>query len=1180
MAIYHCSASVIGRKAGRSICAAAAYRSGTRLTDERTGLTHDFRRKGGVVFSEIIAPAGSPEWATDRERLWNEAEKAEDKSTRRATATTGREWRLALPCELDEDARLSATRAFAKHLVDAYGVVADFSIHDPDAEGDDRNFHAHILITDRRMTDAGFAGKVRELSARNGGEQSTVAIRAAWEQIANSHLEAAGVDSRIDHRSYKTRWIDRDATEHLGPAASAMERKGEATERGDINREIEDRNATRERLKAEFEALGVEMLAEELAQMEQAGQDQEAEAEEARTFDPAHILEGITARRSTFTERELMTTLAKEGANAQQRRELVEAILARPEIVGLSEQEGGKATRYTTEGVLQHEAAGLAAADKLANDHSHGLKRGTITRVAESGQFGSMSAEQYAAFIKATGDEGLTIIAGQAGTGKSYTANAIRTAYEGEGFRVIGLAVTNKVTQDMRRDGFNDTRTIHGTLRDLERGRAGWNEKTVLMIDEAAMLSTAQTVDIFTAAQLAGAKVIAIQDTAQLGSAYSRGGLSGAIEEQHPDLVSYLSDIRRVKDTAQDADGQRRAFNLMHEGQFREALDIFDKAGAIHIHDEQEQARAALSAQYAADLSERPDKRRFAFAHSNAEAATLNAELRAIHKERGDLGADHLLRTKDGPELFATGDRLQFTGNAYHRDAKDAGLANGMVGTIREIDGLRMTVALDGKKGDAPRLVSFTVGEDAQAGEFNAFRHGYAGTIYRGQGSTVDDAYRLHAGQERAAASYVGATRHAESLHVFTSREAIRGNDPWMREQGGLDGLDEAKRGSAERSYARWSEDNPELGKKYDLSNYVAYVQGKWTEEKGRAVDLDHLAQQMSRKEEGRAASQFKRAAPDPARAFDSAAQEAAERRKDTAGAKIPGTTPQQAAGAPKDGQESNTPASGEYRPTAQQQAEAQRLAAKISAKRDAAAALWRQHRRDATAGRAASTTPEGAGWTRADEQTARTNTQQQAENAATIRMYRGIGKNVWQAEPGEAVFFSTDRERAAEFGKLHYVDITADELAKFEQPHKPRILAAAPEARNDWRTADPDILDRLKPLDEPQSEQAAPAEPVSTGTAEQPRSMRPDAVRGRVADALRQKIEQPEAEAATDAEKGKGKGKGGAGGSGLSDFEADLQAAAEKADSQTPTTGPTTGKDLSRGPRRGGPSRGMGRGR
>ena len=867
---YHCEAKMISRASGKCIVAAAAYRAGERLTNERTGLLHDFTRKGGVVYSEIMTPAGSPAWAADRSALWNEAERREDKSTRRATAQTGREFILALAHEISEEGRLQAIRAFAGFMVERYGVAVDFAIHEPHRDGDDRNHHAHVLTSTRRLTDAGFGGKVDELDRKATAKIELEAIRARWAEIENAAYEREGLQIRVDHRSYKAQGIEQTPTVHLGVEASGMERRGEVSDRGDLNREALSENTERARLMAEFERVGEQIKAEETARLERAEKREEAAA--IRTNNPADILAGITEKRSTFSEAELLATLRRTGNSSEDAKRLTREVLQQAGVVGLAEREGGKVSRYTTQEVLNHEATGLFSAFALATDRSHAVSRSTVQRVTESAAFGTMSAEQYTAFMKATGPEGLSIIAGEAGTGKSYAANAIRTAYEAEGADVRGLAVTNKVIQDMGRDGFTNTRTIHGFLMDIDKGRANLSHNTVLMIDEGGMLSTKQLVNVLAAAQQAGAKVITIQDQAQLGSAYSRGGLSGAIEEQHPELISRLQEVRRIRDTAPEADDQKRAFNLMHGGKFREALGIFDKQGAIHWEQTKDEARAALAVEYAKGLEDKPQARRFALASTNAEVLALNDELRAIHRARGDLGEDKTLHVKDGALQFAEGDRVQFTGSAYKADARRAGLANGNTGTLRQIEGNRVTVELDGKtaKGGKPRLISFTVGENVRAGEFNQMRHGYAGTVYRSQGSTLDDVYRLHGGNERAASNYVGNTRHTERLHIFTSREAIRGLDPWMSEKAGFAGLSEGKQQSAQRSYDKWAEASPELGKRYSLANYVDYVQDKWTEEKGRSLDIQQLADSMARREENRAASQFVRVtapAPDTAQA-------------------------------------------------------------------------------------------------------------------------------------------------------------------------------------------------------------------------------------------------------------------------------------------------------------------------
>ncbi|MGL5144881.1 MAG: MobA/MobL family protein, partial [Acinetobacter junii] len=143
MAIYHCSTKTINRSSGRTAVASSAYRAGEKLKDERTGLTHDFTRKDGVTHTEIVS---NLDIAIDRSQLWNLAEKSEN----RKDARTAREWVIALPDELDADQRKDLAKAFAKSLVDRYGVIADLAIHEPSKGGNDKNHHAHIMLTTRK----------------------------------------------------------------------------------------------------------------------------------------------------------------------------------------------------------------------------------------------------------------------------------------------------------------------------------------------------------------------------------------------------------------------------------------------------------------------------------------------------------------------------------------------------------------------------------------------------------------------------------------------------------------------------------------------------------------------------------------------------------------------------------------------------------------------------------------------------------------------------------------------------------------------------------------------------------------------------------------------------------------------------------------------------------------------
>lgn len=234
MAIYHLSVKPISRGEGRSATSAAAYRSATRIKDERTGNVFDYTRKRGVEHTEIIVPSqqdtASPEWAQDRQALWNVAEAME----RRKDARVAREYEVALPHELTAAQRLDLVRDFARDLATRYGVAVDFAIHKPHRQGDDRNHHAHILTTTRAVSVDGLGAKTPvELGDRDRaklglgrGAEEVTAIRGRWAELTNAALERAKSDERVDHRNLADQGVDRAPTSHLGPVVTERQRRG------------------------------------------------------------------------------------------------------------------------------------------------------------------------------------------------------------------------------------------------------------------------------------------------------------------------------------------------------------------------------------------------------------------------------------------------------------------------------------------------------------------------------------------------------------------------------------------------------------------------------------------------------------------------------------------------------------------------------------------------------------------------------------------------------------------------------------------------------------------------------------------------------------------------------------------------------------------------------------------
>jgi len=221
MAIYHLSVKTVSRSAGRSATAAAAYRAGVKITDGRTGEIHDYTRKGGVQSATLIVPAEAAAWANDREVIWNAAEQAE----KRKNSTVAREFEIALPSELSPAERQRLAVDFAHELVARHGCAADVAIHAPGKEGDNRNHHAHILLTTRRLTPDGMGEKTRELDDQKTGKELVTQWRERFATLQNERLREAGHAVQVDHRSHAERGLQVEPTWHLGPAATAIERR-------------------------------------------------------------------------------------------------------------------------------------------------------------------------------------------------------------------------------------------------------------------------------------------------------------------------------------------------------------------------------------------------------------------------------------------------------------------------------------------------------------------------------------------------------------------------------------------------------------------------------------------------------------------------------------------------------------------------------------------------------------------------------------------------------------------------------------------------------------------------------------------------------------------------------------------------------------------------------------------
>jgi ATP-dependent exoDNAse (exonuclease V) alpha subunit len=320
MAIFHLHTKSISRGAGRSAPAAAAYRAGERIRDERTGVLHNYAHRTDVSHKEILLPSrlqgAHCAWARDRTSLWNAAERAE----MRHDARVAREYQVTLPFELSADERLRLARCLAQELAERHNVAIDLAVHAPREAGDARNHHAHLLATSREITASGFGGKAgldMESSERRRrglpvGIAEIKAVRERWATLSNQALEAAGLQVRIDHRSLRAQGIDREPLPYIPTGAFYRERRG-------LRSEIAER--IRERYRARVQARLARAAGPTGAQPPASGIDLEQlrrQAREAWLELRGQAPDGSTATQHQAHIKELLPT-GQSGPEEQRR---------------------------------------------------------------------------------------------------------------------------------------------------------------------------------------------------------------------------------------------------------------------------------------------------------------------------------------------------------------------------------------------------------------------------------------------------------------------------------------------------------------------------------------------------------------------------------------------------------------------------------------------------------------------------------------------------------------------------------------------------------------------------------------------------------------------------------------------------------------------------------------------
>lgn len=709
MAIYHLTAKVISREKGRSVVAAAAYRAGDSLYDERLGQTFDYTRKQGVRHTEILAPEGVPAWIYSRERLWNAVEASE----KRKDSQLAREIEIGLPWELDAEAQIALLRDFAQREFVSKGMVADFALHRDNLE----NPHAHILLTLRRVGENGFGLKERSWNSRSNLSM----WRMGWEEVANEHLALAGLAIRIDHRTLKAQEIDLIPGRKIGVS---LDRQQNTT----LPRRIAERVEAQRRIAG---LNGESILAE-----------------------PSIALRALTHQQATFTKHDIARFLNTRTDGVDQFRAALLRVTTSPDLVALGHDDRGQ-QRYTTREKLEIEEGMLHRAELMTLRRGHGT--GPVFNRA-SLVTDPLSSEQATAFEALMNDGDLKVLVGVGGSGKSRLLSETRVAWEAAGFTVKGAALSGIAAKNLTDASGIAARTLASYELAWKGGRDQLTSNDVLVIDEAGMVGTRQLARVLEAAEAAHAKVVLVGDPEQLqaieAGAPFRGiiGEAGAVE---------LNEVRR-----QNHSWQREATLQFAKGATADALAAYAQHGAVIHSETRAAARSSLVALWAHDAKQEPKESRLMLAYTRDDVRQLNDLAREVRRERGELGHAENIETERGMRQFAVGDRLYFL-----RNEKSLGVKNGSLGTVEALSGGVLQVRLD--------RTGASVSVDSRF--YRDLDHGYAATIYKAQGATVDRSYVLVTPHNDRHSTYVGLSRHREAATMFYAAEDFAGKLGWKR---------------------------------------------------------------------------------------------------------------------------------------------------------------------------------------------------------------------------------------------------------------------------------------------------------------------------------------------------------------------------------------------------------------
>jgi 8-oxo-dGTP pyrophosphatase MutT (NUDIX family) len=424
------------------------------------------------------------------------------------------------------------------------------------------------------------------------------------------------------------------------------------------------------------------------------------------------------------------------------------AVEGSPELVRLG-RDGRGEERLTSRDMMAVEDRLHRAADVMAERERHGVQASRVERALDraEGRGLVLSEQQRTALAHVTDGHDLGIVVGYAGSGKSAMLTVARETWEESGYRVRGIALSGIAAENLESGSGIASRTIASLEHQWGQGREFLDAQDVLVIDEAGMIGSRQLERVLGEAERQGAKVVLVGDPEQL-QAIEAGAAFRSLAERHR-LVE-ITEIRRQREG-----WQQEATRELGTGRAGEALGAYRQHGMVHGAETRDQARTDLIEGVERDRALAPDKTRIILTHTNAEVLALNNLCRSKLREAGALGEDVAIHVERGKREFASGDRVMFLKND-----RGLGIRNGSLGVLETVDASCMTVRLD-----AGRTVAFDLKDYAH------LDHGYAATIHKAQGVTVDRVHVLATpGLDRHAA-YVALSRHRDRVELHYGRD-------------------------------------------------------------------------------------------------------------------------------------------------------------------------------------------------------------------------------------------------------------------------------------------------------------------------------------------------------------------------------------------------------------------------